>query len=525
VIAAIWKNDLRHWLIWLNIFVIGALVAYVLYAILAPRRARQETKTPANLTPYLQDEDLEGRRLERVQGWALLFAAVVAVTLPIYWLREPTRQDQSNNYFDKAAVARGAVLFANSASPEYNAAVSLQCANCHGQKGVGGVAPTTINGIKVNWKAPALNTEALRFTEDPACLDQAKREQANPPAICELTDIITYGRPGTPMQPWGVEGGGPKNDQSIADLVAYIESIQLKPSEVQAQEAADLAAAKQTDASKITSCNPYTSCPALEVKNAKDKVAAAKTANDAASAAAKKTLGDPSMSDATLTDRCNAITAAADKQTKVITGADRQQAVDCNTYLLASKAFDKAQAALAWSLDWQKRRANVSDGQILFEINCARCHTQGWSIFDPTVPPDKNDPTSVLGLGLAGGGGGQGGGIGFNLRDGQGERRFGSDESGGWQQQVDFVTNGSNPFAAYGINGIGSGRMPGFGQTPDAKLNPFAGPMLTKEMIEEIVTYERYCLADTNYLGTSAVCDTSPKPRTEPTTTTTSAKG
>jgi mono/diheme cytochrome c family protein len=240
VIAAIWKNDLRHWLIWINFIAFAALFVYVLVSVLSPKRAKSEEKTPANLTPFLPDEDLEGRRLERVQGWALLFATIVALALPLYWLREPTRQHQSINYFDKNSVARGATLFANSASPEYNAAISLQCANCHGQKGVGGVAPTTINGVKVNWKAPPLNTEALRFQEDLDCASQARRTAST---ICNLSDIITYGRPGTPMQAWGVAGGGPKNPQSIADLVAYIESIQLTPEQSQAQETAALAAA------------------------------------------------------------------------------------------------------------------------------------------------------------------------------------------------------------------------------------------------------------------------------------------
>ena len=238
MIAAIWKNDLRHWLIWINFVAFGALIIYVLRSVLSPKRAPSEEKTPANLTPFLDDDDLESRRLERVQGWALIFAAIFAISLPIYWLREPTRQHQSVHYFDKNSVARGAMLFANSASPEYNAAVSLQCANCHGQKGVGGVAPTTVNGVKVNWKVPPLNTEALRFEEDTDCLSQSRRQ---PNTICDLSDIITYGRPGTPMQPWGVVGGGPKNDQSISDLVAYIESIQLTPQQSQAQETDALA--------------------------------------------------------------------------------------------------------------------------------------------------------------------------------------------------------------------------------------------------------------------------------------------
>ena len=42
-----------------------------------------------------------------MQGWALLFAAIVAVALPLYWLHEPTRQKESVNYFAKNAAERG----------------------------------------------------------------------------------------------------------------------------------------------------------------------------------------------------------------------------------------------------------------------------------------------------------------------------------------------------------------------------------------------------------------------------------
>ena len=98
--------------------------------------------------------------------------------------------------------------------------------------------------MKVNWKVPPLNTEALRFEEDTDCLSQSRRQ---PNTICDLTDIITYGRPGTPMQPWGVVGGGPKNDQSIADLVAYIESIQLSPRGSRRQQAADALRGRESD--------------------------------------------------------------------------------------------------------------------------------------------------------------------------------------------------------------------------------------------------------------------------------------
>jgi len=520
VIAAIWKNDLRHWLIWINFIAFSALIIYVARSVLSPKRAQSEEKTPANLTPFLEDEDLESRRLERVQGWALIFAAIFAIALPLYWLREPTRQQQSAAYFDRNAASRGAVLFANSASPEYNAAVSLQCANCHGQKGIGGVASTTVNGKKVNWKVPPLNTEALRFEEDKDCLSQSRRQ---PNTVCDLTDIITYGRPGTPMQPWGVVGGGPKNDQSIADLVTYIESIQLPPQQSQAATANNLRLARSTNGSDT--CPEYMTCPGIELANAKDALAKAQADLAVKRTAAQKALGLPNASDAVLTAQCTDLRDKADKAATPLEGDALARAVACGEYLVAKDLVKTDQANVTWSEEWSRRRQNVTDGQLLFEQNCARCHTEGWSIFDPTIPPGPVD--SVSGLGLSGGGGGTGGGIGFNLRDGGVMRRFGSDADGGFAAQVDFVTNGSAPNKAYGNGGLGNGRMPGFGQTPTAAA-PFLGAMLTSDQIKQIVYYERYCLETTTYTAVSPACDLGPNngmgPRTNPTTTTTAAK-
>jgi mono/diheme cytochrome c family protein len=61
----------------------------------------------------------------------------------------------------------------------------------------------------VNWTAPALNTVLYRFSVD------------------EVTYILTYGRPFSPMSAWGVAGGGPMNDQQISDLIEYLKSIQV----------------------------------------------------------------------------------------------------------------------------------------------------------------------------------------------------------------------------------------------------------------------------------------------------------
>ena len=96
------------------------------------------------------------------------------------------------------------------------------CANCHGPDGTGGQAPFTITDAdnrvvaQVNWRAPALNTVLLRYSRD------------------EVTFVINYGRPFSPMPGWGASvNKGPLNEQQISNVVDYLESIQLSPEEAQ----------------------------------------------------------------------------------------------------------------------------------------------------------------------------------------------------------------------------------------------------------------------------------------------------
>jgi mono/diheme cytochrome c family protein len=476
----------RHVLIALNLVAVIAVAIYLIWAVLSPKRAPEET-LPANLTEFYPDEELESRRLERVQGWALLFAAVVAVALPLYWLHEPARQSESGTYFDENAVERGAVLFSNPAMPKYDSATSLQCANCHGLKGQGGPVPFQVAGEgPVVWQAPPLNTVLLRLNEDPKCVNIDDRAALT----CAVTDVITNGRPGTPMQPWGVDGGGPKNDQSIQDLVAYIRSIQISPTEAKKQAETALATARTQ--------------PATNEKAAAKQLADDQKTLAASTTAARKALGKPDATDAELTSDCKSI--IADITAHPSKTSERKAAVACGTFTTDTATVKADQAALAWTKEWVRRRQNVQDGQLLFELNCARCHTAGWSTFDPTVPP--NESGGVNFLGLPAGGGGLGGGTAFNLRDNDEIRRFGTDEAGGFAAQVDFVGSGSLNHKAYGNGGIGSGRMPGFSQ------------MLSKEYIAKIVAYERYCLNTSTFLAVEPVCLTSATTRVAATTTT-----
>jgi mono/diheme cytochrome c family protein len=478
----------RHVLIGLNLFALVAIAAYLIWAVLSPKRASTEIE-PANLTPFLPDEDLESRRLERVQGWALLFAAVVAIALPLYWLHEPSRQKESANYFDKNAVHRGLVLYSDPTMDSFDPTVSLQCARCHGADGGGGTSKYTLsNGEQVTWKEPPLNTVMLRFTEDPNCVNPDDRAGLQ----CSVTDIITNGRAGTPMPAWGVTGGGAKNDQSIQDLIAYLRSIQLTPAEAQAQAQKDLDAAR--------------TAPQDAIKQAEQTLAADQATLATARTAARKALKQPDATDRELTATCNRINKQVETDPSKVIPA---QGDACRAYTAAAATVVQDQNALAWTKTWARRRVNVSDGQLLFENNCARCHTAGWSSFDPTVPPSQ--PGGLDGVGKPGSGGGLGGGIGFDLGNEIG--RFGSDQSGGFDSQVKFVTDGSQPFKEYGHNGNGTGKMPGFGQ------------MLTPAMIKEVVAYERYCLSETSYTSVEPACSTKGQPRVPPTTTTTKPGG
>jgi cytochrome c553 len=479
----------RHVLIGLNLLAVVAIIAYVVWAVLSPRRASSET-LPANRTPYLPDEDLESRRLERVQGWALLFAAIVAVALPLYWLHEPSRQKQSVVYFNNNAVTRGRILFSNSSMPSYDPTQSLQCANCHGTNGQGGEVATFVNGKAVNWQAPPLNTVLERFEEDPACSEPVDDQPDG--TVCDVTNIITYGRPGTPMQGWGTAGGGPKNAQSIQDLVAFLRTIQLKPSVIMAAQTKNLAAAKSSDPS--AGCPQYATCPEQQEATARTTLKTDTAALAVARTTLQKSLDQPAATDDEMVAACNAIAAEAKTDPAKV---NRTQASDCRTFLNAQTAVQTDQAALAWSIEWVKRRANVQDGQILFEMNCARCHTAGWSTFNSAVPPDQP------------GGGGNGGGIGPNLRNNDEIRRFGDDESGGFEAQLAFVNMGSVPNKGYGNTGIGTGKMPGFQS------------MMTKDQVAEIVSYERYCLNTSTFLIVQPTCLTGTESRTPPTTTTT----
>ncbi len=174
-----------------------------------------EVELAANRAPYLSDEELETTKLDRSLTFALGILTITAVILPFYWLAEPGRQDGALEVKEETFVRRGANLYTGGA----------QCVNCHGGAGVGGVAAYVYQDAdgqflaNASWVAPALNNVLHRYSAE------------------EVTYVLNYGRPGSPMAAWGTPGGGPLTTQQIEYLIAYLDTFQvqsLDPLDIQA---------------------------------------------------------------------------------------------------------------------------------------------------------------------------------------------------------------------------------------------------------------------------------------------------
>jgi hypothetical protein len=362
----------------------GVILAIVVvlaatYAFVNIRSSRKEVgseiELAANRKPYVSDEVLEGRKLDRTLMIGMIGLFVVAIGLPVYWLAEPGRQSGAEDEFGRQFDSRGASLFAASGDTEDG----LNCAGCHGgMNATGGAAEHTITDAEgrfvklVQWQAPALNTVLLRYSRE------------------EVRYILTYGRPFSPMPAWGIDGGGPLNEQQIQNLIDYIASIQLTPEEAQEQATRGLEQEKE----------------------------------------AAEEAGDPYETD----------------------------------------------GEALFNLGYY---SNFAGGA----YSCGRCHTQGWSY------GEKEEDG--------------GGAFGPNLTNGSELAQFPGAALGA-QQHVEFIMSGSEEGQLYGVNGQGTGRMPGFGSTPAEENNPLETGevgveeraegeegMLTREQIEAIVQYER----------------------------------
>ncbi len=417
----------RTTLILINLIAVVGLLIFIAYRVVSLRR-NPESSPPENLTPFFDDVVLEGPHLERVLGVSLVALVVAVVALVGYFLWEPFREADASSAFKDRSVARGELLFAGPASPAFDNTKSLNCARCHGDSATGGTATQVIKSTDPRCDLKQKVDEAL-VAKHPYCLPQVVVNWAAPNLTlaplrysrAQLTQIITYGRPGTPMPAWGVASGkGALNDQSIQDLVNYLYSISSTPDKAQAGAVSDAKATQKT-------------LDSAEVQAAATKWVADSAAGLAQAQAELAAL--PSDADANARSSADGVVELAREQAEV-------------------------------ALAWQQTTQSATDGNVLFMNNCARCHTRGWSYFDPTNP-EANPPPGPMG----------GGAYGPNLTGGDVNRQFPSPlydaDYFGW------ISAGVPAFEAYGTRGISSGRMPHF------------GAVLTKAQIEAIMEYER----------------------------------
>jgi len=219
------------------VVLVGFVVLFIRNSFQARPELGSEIELAANKKPYLSDEELEGRKLDYSLGFALVVLGLTALILPFYWLAEPGRQEGAVDVYQATFERRGEGIYLEGA----------QCVNCHAAGGVGGGAAYVLQDAdgqflaNASWIAPALNNILHRYSEE------------------EVTYILEYGRPGSPMAAWGTPGGGPLTSQQVQTAIEYMQTFEIQsldpiaileaggpenddPETIAAQEAADVIA-------------------------------------------------------------------------------------------------------------------------------------------------------------------------------------------------------------------------------------------------------------------------------------------
>ncbi len=203
------------------VLVAVAIVGWLAFLMVSSVRSQGSEEVAPNLSPPMANEELETSRLERALFWAVILAAFAAISLPIYFLTEFNRQGSFLEAFAEESLERGSALSATSAEGGFD------CQGCHGPGFVGGAASALHgqSGVSTTWAAPRLDTIFYRYSRE------------------EVKFWIVYGRAGTPMPAWGIDGGGVLNDQQVEDILNYIEEHQLPQDEAVAVMASETSTA------------------------------------------------------------------------------------------------------------------------------------------------------------------------------------------------------------------------------------------------------------------------------------------
>ena len=494
--------------------VVALILMWMAYLFVNSRRSKAAAHeaAPPNQSPGASDDELENKKLTRVLRAALFGSILMAVIMPWYALGEPDRQEAFAEATVESNVEEGHFWY----SPE-----GFACQNCHGPEGVGGATEFVEqrSGVETSWAVPSLNDVFFRYTED------------------EVRHWVNYGRAGTPMPATGLVGGGAMTIQEVDQVIAYLRSIQITQEEAFAKSpgTADRALTQIEGGEESTQrLINFQMIQIEEVNNApatlaavgdfpddiKDLFQGAGTCTGASAELVNSTCDQPGAD----TDRDGLSDEAEKGLTEIAAVSFAELAVinavageitygfvqrpeydvrfdpfdaftngdadldaaetllgNLETDVLLLSVVDERQdqflegleSGLAyledsleqqlWNVDFAEIASDMGvseeDAELavgLFNGNCARCHTAGYS---------------------AGASFEQGAGTGAwgpSLVDGRSEVQFPEMED-----QVTFVIEGSEDAKQYGVNGLGTGRMPSF------------GGILSQSQIELIVTYER----------------------------------
>lgn len=502
------------------IAVVIGILSWMAYLYLNSRRSRAAAHepSPSNLSPPISDAELENKKLTRVLRAALLGSILLAVIMPWYAFNEPGRQ---------IAFAEATLHLDVEEGEHWFSVEGFQCVNCHGPGAVGGAAGFTEprSGVSTSWMAPSLNDIFLRYEED------------------EVRHWVVFGRDGTPMPANGLDGGGAMTVQEVDQVIEYLKSIQITQQEAFDEADLIVSLALKEIAAGQDATQQLINKYVLDIQavdesgevlglvgtfpdDIRDLLQGAGTCTAVSAAIVKTTCDQPG----TDTDRdgltdvaeigLSEIAAVSHDQLLVVTlisetieyeFTEQEQydvafdplnaftnqektgtaiadldaveallsALDTDVLLLNVTVERKdlfledlgfglefLQLALLerlWDFDFDAIAADMGvsadDAQLavgLFNGYCARCHTAGYSAGAPFVQASGS------------------GAWGPSLIGGKAVLQFPDIDD-----HLKFIVQGSEGAKKYGINGLGTGRMPAFGK------------ILSDNQIELIVKYER----------------------------------
>jgi mono/diheme cytochrome c family protein len=516
-----------------------ALLAWVGYLVTnSRRRAKRAEDTPHNLQPGIADEVLESSRLNRVLTSAVVSAAVLAVVLPVYYINESGRQAAAAEKLSEQDVEAGFEWFQNFSCINCHGPTAGGGAASYLEKRsdiqTTWAAPS-LNDVFFRFSEDEVRT-VIAYGRDGTPMAPAGLEGGGSMTVQEIDQVLAFLHSLQISQDEAllkidnavqialdrITNGDDVVDlllarqnaarDDILDAPSQFEAIEALPAEVRAMFA-DAGTCTEASAELVGQ-----SCSAAGADIDRDGLSDAveRQLTDIAAfvhetvvthevSAAPDDNGDQQITvDEVGVDDYEVSFAADDGFTNETTDglpiADLQAASTFLSELDTSRLtlsvtterqnvflggvegriqfLEDARAIAAWKVDYddvldgmQASDAVVHDDEGneqeltvedatravgLFNAYCARCHTSGYS----AGVAFQQAPGS--------------GAWGPSLRAGRPMVQFPDPTS-----HIDFVTHGSDFGVNYGINGLGSGRMPGFGQ------------ILTEHDIELIVAYER----------------------------------